>query len=122
MFNEKSPVWIKIYKVLVILAAAAILIGGVFWGINEASYYSSYYYSRFTDYAELALYVAIAVAAAGVEFVLGMLSVNFLSNVQTIRERVEELAARPKNDPVPPTDRMPTPRTDNDTSYLNISI
>ena len=119
MFNEKSPVWIKLYKVLVILAAAAILIGGVFWGISEA--YSSYYHTIF-DYTELALYVAIAVAAAGVEFVLGMLSVNFLSNVQTIRERVEELAARPKNDPVPPADRMPTPRTDNDASYLNISI
>ena len=87
MFDEKNPIWIKVYKILVIVSAVVILIAGFIWAKEEATWYR---YGSHFDSAEFLIYFAIAVAIAVVDYVSGMLVANFLSNVQTIREKLEE--------------------------------
>ena len=88
--DEKNPIWIKIYKFIVIFGAIAILIGGIIWGCDEATYTYYYGYKTGFDFLTFLMYAALSVVAAAVEWVSGMLVVNFLSNVQTIREKLEE--------------------------------
>jgi len=79
MFNEKSPIWIKIFKVIVIVLFFVCLLSGVIMTAAEV----------FDD--ELAFVgLLIGVAAAFVELCVGMLAINYLSNVQRIREILEE--------------------------------
>ena len=89
MFDEKNPIWIKVYKILVIVSAVVILIAGFIWAKEEATWYGSYYGEHF-DFLEFLIYFAIVVVIAAVGYVSGMLVANFLSNVQTIREKLEE--------------------------------
>ena len=79
MFNEKSPIWIKIFKVIVIVLFFVCLLSGVIMTAAEV----------FDD--ELSFVgLLIGVAAAFVELCVGMLAINYLSNVQRIREILEE--------------------------------
>lgn len=71
IFDEKSPVWIKIYKFLVVASAFIILIGGLSWVRG---------FIAFVVISVLALF----------ELISGMLAINFLNNVQIIREKLEE--------------------------------
>lgn len=73
-----------------IVTAAAILVGGIIWGCDEATYTYYYGYKTGFDFLTFLMYFAGSVVAAAVEWVSGMLLVNFLSNVQTIREKLEE--------------------------------
>lgn len=79
MFDERSPVWIKIFKFFVILSAVMILAGGFFLAVEEAY-----------DMVEFVLYFGVAAVVAVVDMSGGMLVVNFLNNVQVIREKLEE--------------------------------
>lgn len=87
MFDEKNPIWIKVYKILVIVSAVAILIAGFIWAKEEATWYS---YGSHFEFGEFLMYFAIAAAIAALDYVSGMLVANFLSNVQAIREKLEE--------------------------------
>lgn len=85
LLDEKNPIWIKVYKILVIVSAIAILIVGFILGVGEAT---SYIYGAHFD--EFLKYFGIAVVLAAWDYVSGMLVSNFLSNVQAIREKLEE--------------------------------
>ena len=90
MFDERNPIWIKIYKTVVILSAIAILIAGFIWAKEEATWYSSWSGKANFEFGEFIVYFAISAAVAAIELAAGMLSVNFLNNVQIIREKLEE--------------------------------
>ena len=79
MFNEKSPIWIKIFKTIVIVLFFVFLLGGFIMMAADM-----------VDEDEAFLYILGSVVIAFVELCVGMLSINFLSNVQRIREILEE--------------------------------
>lgn len=122
LFDENNAVWIKIYKIFVILSAIAILIVGFFWGKSEATSYS--HYSKYFDFWEFMLYFAIAFAAAGIEFVFGMVVVNFLNNVQVIRENVQLISKKleeKRESEKPQPVRAATPTVQTATGSFNLS-
>lgn len=77
MFNEKSPVWLTAYKVYIILSTIGAAVGGYF------ICYDVLWWDEIGS-ACGALLVGI------VFYILGMVILNFLWNVQTIREKLEE--------------------------------
>ena len=86
MFDERKPIWIKIYKALVITSAIIILLVGFFLAKEEATWYS---YGSHFELGEFIVYFAMVVAVAAIDLSAGMLVVNFLNNVQIIREKLE---------------------------------
>lgn len=74
IFDEKDSVWIKVYKFLVIASAFIILIGGLYWAWFIAEGFLA----------------VVFIVLAFFELVSGMLVINFLNNVQIIREKLEE--------------------------------
>ena len=79
MFNEKNPIWIKIFKIVVIVLFFISLLSGLL--LLAADVFEE-------DMAFLA--ILIGAVAAFVELCVGMLAVNYLRNVQRIREILEE--------------------------------
>lgn len=88
MFNEKSSVWIRIYKILVIVSTVLMAIGGLVWSIGAATHYG-YYYGTYFEFGEFLIFVLIVAVLALFNLTGGMLIVNFLNNVQLIREKLE---------------------------------
>ena len=78
--NEKSDVWIQIYKAVVVVGAALILLGTLVVAVE-----TSYSIGEFLGTCVAGVFVAAVVLTTG------MLSINFLSNVQIIREKMETL-------------------------------
>lgn len=78
MFDETSGTWIKIYKVVTIIVFWLSIVSGVFtfvWGLSE--------------FNELCLY-GIGIALGGfIYLATNMLIIQFLNNVQIIRETLE---------------------------------
>ena len=79
MFNEKSPIWIKIFKTIVIVMFFVSLLSGVVLLATDILE---------EEIAFLGILGGVVVAF--VELCVGMLVINYLSNVQRIREILEE--------------------------------
>ncbi|MFR1534194.1 MAG: hypothetical protein ACLSTO_11540 [Bilophila wadsworthia] len=79
MFDEKSGIWIKIYKAAVIVLLFVCGIGGFVVGTTTRTVGLGYF-----------LCVIGGVAVGFIQYILGMLIVNFFSNVQSIREHLEK--------------------------------
>ena len=79
MFNEKSPIWIKIFKTIVIVMFFISLLSGII--LPAADVVDE-------DLAFVAVLGGVVVAF--IELCVGMLAINYLSNVQRIREILEE--------------------------------
>ena len=89
MFDERSSIWIKIYKAVVIILAFAIIILGVLWAADEAC--PTYQFSMVDlDFPMFAKYSGIVLIVAFAELASGMLTVNFFNNVQAIREKLDK--------------------------------
>ena len=77
MFDENSGIWIRIYKGIVIALLFVRLVGGFVVG-------------SITHSKGLA-YLGCVVAGLGIgfiQYIFGMLAVNFFANVQKIRETI----------------------------------
>ena len=70
--------WINLYKVIIKLSAAIILLVGLIISC-EIAY----------DPIECIMYLISFVLLAGLDFVFGMLTASFFENVQVIREKLE---------------------------------
>ena len=79
MFNEKNPIWIKIFKIVVIVLFFISLLSGLLLVMADV-----------VDEDEAFLAILGGIVGAFVELCIGMLAVNYLSNVQRIREILEE--------------------------------
>lgn len=88
MFNEKNPIWIKIYKIAIIVTFVACLVTAIVLPIcsfNDAELLMC------DDYAEieaLILFVA-GVITAFATLASNMIILQFLNNVQVIREKLD---------------------------------
>lgn len=78
MFDETSGTWIKIYKVVTHIVFWLFMVGGVYTFIRG-----------FSTYAAMSFY-GIGIALGGfIYLATNMLIIQFLNNVQTIRETLE---------------------------------
>ena len=84
MFDEKSNIWLDIYKVVVAVGTIALAILGIVWCASLADY------SRTDQYAVWALLGGVFLAF--VNQASGMLIANVIGNIQRIRECSEKLA------------------------------
>ena len=84
MLDEKSNVWLDIYKVVIAIGTIAYAICGLVWCINLADSY------RTDQYAFWALLGGVFLAF--VNQASGMLIANVIGNIQRIRECSEKLA------------------------------
>ena len=89
LLDEKNPIWIKIFKIFVIAAAALILVVG----IVLAFVLSLSTHDRVVSFDFLTFILCLVGSgfAAFAELVFGMLVVSYLNNVQTICENVSKL-------------------------------
>lgn len=78
-FDETSSIWIKIYKVLIIVLFFATLLAGLILGITAISNRNA---------LGAILYFIGTPIAAFFELVFNMITLNFLKNVQIIREEI----------------------------------
>ena len=95
LFDETSPVWIKIYKILVIILFCVIVLFGFLTLFNSKA-------------GDFRVYIFFGCAmSAFLELVLNMLILNFLKNVQIIREEICYLNDKTNdNENVPFQDRQ----------------
>ena len=84
MFDEKSSVWLDIYKIVVAIGTIAFAILGIVWCVNLADYSST---DQFAVWALLG-----GAFLAFVNQASGMLIANVIGNIQRIRECSEKLA------------------------------
>ena len=89
LLDEKNPIWIKIFKILVIVTAAVILVGGIILSLVTTT--SKHDGVVSFDFLIFILCFVGSCVAAFTELVSGMLIVNYLNNVQTICKKVSEL-------------------------------
>lgn len=89
MFNEKSARWIRIYKVLTLIAFWIFIVFGLVAGIGD-------YSCEFLDidiggdtFFDVILWVVIGAIVAFCQLVANMLIIQLLNNVQIIREKIE---------------------------------
>jgi hypothetical protein len=91
MFDEKSGTWIKIYKVLAILMFFGFIALGIWAGIGDSS-------SSFLDiglggdddgFRDFIMWVLVGGIVGFCQLVTNMLIIQFLNNVQIIREKME---------------------------------
>ena len=87
-FDEKSPIWIDIYKKAVIITFWVLLAGGVLLGIFDITATIDILYDD--NILDLLLWPVVGAILAFGELVCGMLIVNFLNNVQNIRMSIEK--------------------------------
>ena len=84
MFDETSGTWIKIYKVVTIVLFWLFMVGAVIAGIMSIAN------ARYDSDVIYGIITAIGIALVGfIQLVTNMLVVQFLNNVQTIRETLE---------------------------------
>lgn len=89
LLDEKNPIWIKIFKILVIVTAAIILVGGIILSlVTTISKHDGVVSFNFLIFI---LCFVVSCIAAFAELISGMLIVNFLNNVQTICQKVSNL-------------------------------
>ena len=89
MFNERSAVWIKILKIIVVATFCITVLAGIVFGISDMT-------CGFNDadiigddgLGDLLIWIIIFGISAVIELTVGMLVVNFLTNVQDIREKI----------------------------------
>ena len=99
MFDEKSSVWLNIYKGVVAIGTIACAILGLVWCIVLADW------SGTDQYAIWALLGGIFLAF--VNQASGMLIANVIGNIQRIRECSEKLANMPSVTTSNETDELP---------------
>ena len=87
MFDEKSTKWLSIYKVYIIVSCWVLLLGGVLLGILDVTTVVDIIYE---DGLDLVLWPVVGALDAFVQLVCGMLVLNFLNDVQIIREKIEK--------------------------------
>lgn len=89
MFNEKSEKWIKIYKTITIVA---------FWcwvAVGAYAAYDNYFVGNIFDiyignyFLSSVILVLCGLAVGYAQLVVSMLVIQFLNNVQIIREKIE---------------------------------
>jgi len=90
MLNEKSNIWLKIFKILIIVMFFACIIFGFVAGIGDVT-------SEFLDCEiggdtifDFVVWFLIGIVGAFFELVGGMLILQLLNNVQIIRENIEK--------------------------------
>ena len=88
MFDEKSSIWIARYKKFVIFSFWALLIGGILLGIFDITATIDILFDD--TLLDLLLWSVIGAILAYAQLLSGMLLLNFLNNVQTIREKIEQ--------------------------------
>jgi hypothetical protein len=91
MFDEKSGRWIKIYKILTIITFGICIAFGILAGIGDAS-------ASFLDigiggdddgFFDFIVWVLIGGIVGFWQLVPNMLIIQFLNNIQIIREKIE---------------------------------
>lgn len=90
MFNEKSNVWLDLYKGIIMVGFWLICAGIVLYGVAGIIAFVSA--TMVVDGRVVLLFFAQFIGliiGAFLWYVVGMLSLNFLNNVQLIRERLE---------------------------------
>ena len=75
MFDEESSIWIKIFKGFTIIICIGALIGGFIFLFETGD----------------PVFFGIMIAASVVVYITNMLIIQFLNNVQIIREKLEQL-------------------------------
>lgn len=89
MFNEKSEKWIKIYKTISIVVFWCWVAVGVFAAYDNiaiGNIFDIYIGGYFLPSVVLVL---CGIALGYIQLVVSMLIIQFLNNVQTIREKIE---------------------------------
>lgn len=89
MFDERSKVWIKVLKIVVVATFCIFALAGIVFGISDMA-------CGFVDadiigddgLGDLLIWVIIFGIPAALDLSVGMLMVNFFTNVQDIREKV----------------------------------
>lgn len=91
MFNERSEVWIEILKYVVIITFFLFILAGLVCGISDAGC-GAFDYDIVGDdgLGDFLVWVIAWGATAMFELVVGMATVNFLTNVRDIREKLFE--------------------------------
>ena len=87
-FDEKSPIWIEIYKKAVIISFWFLIAAGIVLGICDSTATIDILYDD--TILDLLLWPVVGAIVGFGELVCGMLTVNFLNNVQAIRVKLEE--------------------------------
>ena len=90
MFDEKNFIWISIYKVVTIITFFAFILFGMVAGIGDLS-------SEFLDldlggdtFFDFVIWFLAGGFVGFIQLVLNMLVIQFLNNVQIIREKLEK--------------------------------
>lgn len=81
IFDPKNPLWLEILRYLVIFGTSLLLIGGVIFAFVIA-------FQAYIFLAGLVVFLfisIISIVVATVYYILGMVSLNLLYNVQQIR-------------------------------------
>ena len=90
MFDEKNGKWIKIYKKITVVLFWLFVALGVFAFFDNwlgGEFFNSNYFGYFLDGI---LLLAVFICVGYVQLVSNMLIIQFLNNVQIIREKIEK--------------------------------
>ncbi len=96
MFNEKSNVWIQIYKGITIAQFIVSVLSGMIIGALEASrlWYMNtsllFFLRERGGIINFFVWIILGFVIGFVPLVVNMLIIQFLNNVQLIREKVEK--------------------------------
>lgn len=88
-YDASSPLWIKIFRVYAIVFFWLTAIGGLVFGILDDAAVIDIFYED--GYGWL-VWGAVGVLYAFIGYVINMLIINFLHNIQKIREVLEASA------------------------------
>ena len=92
LFNEKSRIWLKIFKGVIIVMFFGTLLFGFIAGIGDCS-------AEFLDaglggdddgFLDFFMWLIVGGATAFIQLFINMVFYQFLCNIQTIRESVEK--------------------------------
>lgn len=107
MFNERSDRWLSIFKGIIVF---------MFWANILAGLILGFAFAGDMGFGGFLLFLVSGAAAAFLTLVIDMLVLQFLSNVQFIRQRMEEnpapepKAAAPVSAPKPAAAPAPAPK------------
>lgn len=92
LFNERSSQWIKIYKYIVVALFWIYIFIATLFGIGDASAtFMDFDIGGDDGFLDFILWVIIGGGAAFIQLVVNMLVIQFLNNVQLIREKIEKM-------------------------------
>lgn len=97
-FNEKSDIWIRKLKHWTIIIFYLELIGFVVLGISDATNKFTVLGSEF-GYSAFAVWTFIGLLLAFLTKTINMLVLQFLNNINTIREKIELISVAETDDP-----------------------